>query len=264
MLRNYEFLRQHDWKSNITLRDNAYALTHNCKGQTMFEFVSRNPERLTRFNEAMVAQDQGQSMIDMYPFADELNSQAEDGRATVVDVGGGRGHILRQIRQLAPNIKGRFILQDQAKVIEGNGLEADGFEAMAHDFFTPQPVKGMQRAVCTLQMKFLLTFASTGALVYYVRRCLHDWPDEQARQILENLALATDREKSRVLITEIIVPEVGAGMFPAWMDLSMMTIGGVERTEKDFARLLDASGLKLVKVWRAPGTPMGVIEARLK
>lgn len=73
-----------------------------------------------------------------------------------------------------------------------------------------------------------------------------------------------DREKSRVLITEFIVPEVGCGMLTAWMDQAMMTFGGMERTEKDFARLLDISGLKLVKVWKTPGSPVGVVEARLK
>ena len=73
-----------------------------------------------------------------------------------------------------------------------------------------------------------------------------------------------DREKSRVLITECVVPEVGATMFHAWMDQGVMTIGGRERTEKDWAHLLDISGLKLVKVWRAPEMSFGVVEARLK
>lgn len=101
--------------------------------------------------------------------------------------------------------------------------------------------------------------------MYYIRRCFHDWPDEpESRQILENLAASMDREKSRVLITEFIVPEVGSTMSLAWMDQTMMAFGGVERTEKDWARLLDISGLKLVKVWKAPGVPVGVVEARLK
>lgn len=73
-----------------------------------------------------------------------------------------------------------------------------------------------------------------------------------------------DSEKSRVLITEYIVPEVGSTMSIAWMDHTMMTFGGVERTERDWVRLLDVSGLRLVKVWRAKGVPVGVVEARLK
>lgn len=94
----------------------------------------------------MMAGDGAQLTIDMYPFAKELANDAEDGGATVVDIGGGRGHILRQIRDLAPELQGKFILQDIPACIEecGKDLEADGFEAMAHDFFQPQPVKGMK------------------------------------------------------------------------------------------------------------------------
>lgn len=40
--------------------------------------------------------------------------------------------------------------------------------------------------------------------------------------------------------------------------------GGVERTKKDWARLLAVLGLRLAKVWRAKGVLVGVVEARLK
>lgn len=91
----------------------------------------------------------------------------------------------------------------------------------------------------------------------------HDWPDDEVRQILVNLAAAMG-EHSRILIVEFIMPEVGATMSNAYMDHTMMTFAGVERTEKNFASLLDQAGLRLVKTWRAPGVPVGVVEARLK
>jgi hypothetical protein len=103
----------------------------------------------------------------------------------------------------------------------------------------------------------------TGALVYHARRVFHDWPDDEVIQGLKNLAAVMD-ENSRVLITEFIMPEVGATMANAYMDLTMMTFGGVERTEKNFAHILEVSGLKLRKIWRAPGVPVGVVEGRLK
>ncbi|KAE8154276.1 O-methyltransferase-domain-containing protein [Aspergillus avenaceus] len=247
ILGNYEFLKQQNWKNNISLRNNPYTHINDCEGQTMFENVSQSPDRITRFNEAMMAQDSSLPAVELYPFAEELSGLASDNTPTIVDVGGGRGHIIREIKRVAPGLKGRFILQDQATVIEDNGkeIETHGIEAMAHDFFEPQPVKG--------------------ALVYYIRRCLHDWPDEpESQQILSNLAGAMDRERSRVLITEYILPDVGATMFHAWMDSTMMTFAGRERTEKDWERLCDISGLKLVKIWRVPGIPVGVVEARLK
>lgn len=73
-----------------------------------------------------------------------------------------------------------------------------------------------------------------------------------------------DRENSRILIHDIIVPDTGATMIHAWQDISLLAIGGTERTEKDFTRLLETAGLVLVKVWRKPGDIMGIVEARLK
>jgi len=145
MLRNHEFLQQHSWQNNYGVRHNPYSLVHDCEGKTIFEHVSESPKRLTRFNDAMRAADSALVTVGLYPFAEELGDLASDDGVTVVDVGGGRGHILRQIMQTARELKGRFILQDQAGVIEDNGkeIEKDGIEAMAHDFFKPQPVKGM-------------------------------------------------------------------------------------------------------------------------
>lgn len=144
MLRNHEFLHQHACQNAYAIRHNPYTFVHNCEGKTIFEHVSETPARLTRFNDAMQAADSALVTIGLYPFAKELGALASDDTVTVVDVGGGRGHILRQIRESAPELKGRFILQDQPGVIEDNGREIEkfGVEAMPHDFFTPQPVKG--------------------------------------------------------------------------------------------------------------------------
>jgi hypothetical protein len=145
MLRNHEFLAKHNWKNTMTLTDNPYTHVHNCTGQTMFDYISQFPERLSRLNDAMMAQDSALVVHGLYPFTQELGALARDDGVTIVDVGGGRGHILRQIRETEPGLKGRFILQDRPIVIEENGceLESHGIEPMAHDFFQAQPVKGM-------------------------------------------------------------------------------------------------------------------------
>lgn len=145
MLRNYEFLQQNNWKNEVTLRSNPYTLVHNCEGETMFEHLSKIPDRFTRFNDAMMPQDSGQASTGIYPFAQELGNLASPDRVAIVDVGGGRGHMLRWFRESAPQLKGKFILQDQANVIAENGQEIreHGIEPMVHDFFKPQPVKGM-------------------------------------------------------------------------------------------------------------------------
>jgi len=69
---------------------------------------------------------------------------------------------------------------------------------------------------------------------------------------------------SRLLISEIVLPEVDADVEAGWMDLTMISISGWERTESHWARLLDQAGLKLHKTYHAPGTNYGAVEAYLK
>lgn len=84
-----------------------------------------------------------------YPVEERLGEGVREGEDEVllVDVGGGLGHDLEMLRQKHQRLKGRLVLQDKEEVVgqavaEGEGKGADGFERMAYDFFTPQPVKG--------------------------------------------------------------------------------------------------------------------------
>ncbi len=71
---------------------------------------------------------------------------------------------------------------------------------------------------------------------------------------------------SKFLINELVLPEVGAGEFQAFMDLSMMALEtGSERTAKQWHSLLDSAGLRIEKIWTS-NDPDGrcIIEAVLK
>lgn len=85
------------------------------------------------------------SWLEFYPFADHILAEADTkpDAVTVVDVGGGLGHGLTELKEKFPEMKGRLILQDLPKTIEHAGSGEGIFEPMAHDFFTPQPVQGM-------------------------------------------------------------------------------------------------------------------------
>lgn len=83
------------------------------------------------------------------------------GELTVVDVGGGLGHVSRVLVVHSPTVK--YIIEDSPDVIaQGQqGLPADlrgRISFQAHDFFQEQPVKG--------------------ADVYLLRLVLHDWSDK--------------------------------------------------------------------------------------
>lgn len=81
----------------------------------------------------------------------------------LVDIGGFLGPDLTAFKQSHPAISGKLssTLQDLPAVIDNVKDLSPGIEAMVHDFFAVQPVKGVK--------------------AYYLRSVLHDWPDKQSR-----------------------------------------------------------------------------------
>ena len=98
-----------------------------------------------------------------------------------------------------------------------------------------------------------------------MRMILHDYADPTSTQILSRLAEAMSPD-SRLLICEMVLPRrVGEADFAsAVLDQAVMTMGGKERTEEGFKKILEAAGLELVHTWRVPGVPGGCVEGRLK
>ena len=103
------------------------------------------------------------------------------------------------------------------------------------------------------------------ALAYYFRRIMHNWPDAECSKILANTASAMAPD-SRLLIAEMVVPDFDRrdDMTPYWMDLAMLIIAGRERSAKDFSNILDAAGLRLVKIHHSAAGSQTVVEACLK
>ncbi|KAJ4306772.1 hypothetical protein N0V88_000139 [Collariella sp. IMI 366227] len=99
-----------------------------------------------------------------------------------------------------------------------------------------------------------------GALVYYMRWCLHDYSDDECVGILQQLAGAMAPD-SRLLIVELLMSELPGAMTAA-LDLIMLTISGKERTLNDFVTLMSRAGLKVAKVEAADGG-LAVIECLL-
>jgi len=90
---------------------------------------------------------------------------------------------------------------------------------------------------------------------------LHDWSDAKSLIILNNCRKAV--EDGRILIIERIVPETVSEADEEVIrgDLTMLTVGGKERTEAEYHALLEQAGLKITKI--APiDAVYSVIEAR--
>jgi hypothetical protein len=243
----------------------VFAFAEGRLGDTVWDICNSSAERLQVAMLAMAAAEEQMPPLGAYDlgWAVAVGGKADD-RVLVVDVGGGRGQALKGIFSNIPGLpKHRCVLEDLPEVVEAarrDDAELADVQMMAMDFFKEQPVKGKPHT-CRSGCEFLgteLTFP--GALVYYMRRCLHDYSDEEAVTILQQIAGAMAAD-SRLLIVETLLGEQPSALQAA-MDLHMMTISGKERTRGNFEDITGKAGLKITKVSQNPGGS-AVIECAL-
>ncbi|KAI9713802.1 MAG: hypothetical protein M1820_000532 [Bogoriella megaspora] len=228
-----------------------YPYSHD--GKTLWEVYKIRPEQKKDFDMYMTVRRQGALHMDwwkVYPAASELPKvpgglRDDKDAVLMVDVGGGRGHDLEVFRTEHSELPGRCILEDLPGTIENiKDSPPKGCEMTGYDFFTPQPIKG--------------------ARAYFFRAIAHDWSDKKCRELFGNTVAAMDKEYSRILIEDFVLPATGAGYRAASMDTHMfLTLGGIERTERHWHELLQSIGLEIVKIWAGtPGMYESVIEAK--
>jgi hypothetical protein len=97
---------------------------------------------------------------------------------------------------------------------------------------------------------------------YILMAILHDWGDDEAGVILGQIRHAID-EAGRLLIIEQVIPP-GTLPHPGKMrDMSMLLVGGKERTEAEFRSLLASAGFAVERVVPVGSVfDMSIIEAR--
>jgi SAM-dependent methyltransferase len=203
-----------------------------------FELMERYPEDEEHFNRSMLELTRGVAAVlpAVYDFSD---------CTLVADVGGGYGALLPSILHANPRLRG--LVYDLARCTDGardlmaaEGL-ADRCVFQAGDFFTSVP---------------------RGADVYLLKSVIHDWDDAHSRSILERCREAM-RPGARLLVLEWIVPDpVGPGDAGiVGTDLNMLVmVGGRERTEAEYRKLIASAGLRVARVIPTPAA-MSVIEA---
>ncbi|CAG8981000.1 hypothetical protein HYALB_00013320 [Hymenoscyphus albidus] len=179
-----------------------------------------------------------------HPFGSEVAKlNLKDDDVAIVDIAGGQGHIMEEVRERNPNIKGRFIVQDLPSTFAAVSGPPAGVEFMEYDIFTPQPVKN--------------------ASIYYYRHIFHDWSDGDCTTFLEQVVpLLKEQPESKLLLVDLVLPDTNATMQEAIQGISMFPIGGLERTETQWSKLLAKSGLKIKKIWRG-SEPEACVECEL-
>ena len=173
-------------------------------GKTVWDTIKTNPAVKKAFDDNLAGRNRLLTVRwhEKFSAVSKINLRAKrsDDEILVVDVGGNQGNDLSSFREAQP---GRLILQDLPETLERIDHPPDGIDVMLHDFFTPQPIRG--------------------ASVYCLHSVLHDWSDDQARQILSRLAEAMD-VSSRLLIDEIVLKSVGESVSSAEMDMLMLLL----------------------------------------
>jgi hypothetical protein len=207
-------------------------------GVAFFDYIAADPQRSATVGKAMVGiyGPEGPKIAVGYPFSQF---------ATLIDIGGGQGHIIAEILRQHPALKGALLdLPPTADVarhfLAGQGL-SHRCDVVAGDFFVAVPA---------------------GYDAYVIKSVLHDWDDSHAVQILRKCRDAMPSH-GRVLVIEIVVyPGKPMGHPHPMIDLEMMVLtGGKERTEPEFATLLRSAGLTLEKVTPITGSFFSVVEA---
>lgn len=205
-------------------------------GMPLFDHLATHPDEAALFSQAMSGLNSAEApaVADAYDFSRF---------ATIVDVGGAAGQVLAAI--LSRHAGPCGILFDQPHVVGHASalLKASGVESRvtiaSGNFFEAIP---------------------TGADAYVLSHIIHDWTDDQCATILGHCRKAI-APGGRLLIVEMVVPAGDTPHLGKIYDMVMLVFpGGQERTELEYASLLDRSGFRLNRVVPT-ASPVSIVEA---
>ncbi|MBX3438987.1 MAG: methyltransferase, partial [Planctomycetaceae bacterium] len=190
----------------------------------VFEYLAEHPEQAAVFDRAMVGIHGRESaaIVDAFDFSTS---------AAVADIGGGNGSLLSALLERHPNLHGTLF--DLPGVIDraGRAMAQSGLQNRIHlvagDFFESVP---------------------SGADAYMLRHIIHDWDDDRAIRILENVHRSLAGQ-GRVLVIESVIPPGSDPFFGKLLDLTMLTVaGGQERTQEEYRHLFAEAGFRISQI----------------
>ncbi|KJS57004.1 methyltransferase [Streptomyces rubellomurinus] len=194
-------------------------------GKEFFDYLhSEGGDSARVFDKAMTTSSR-QSARD---FADYLDLTGID---TVVDIGGGQGHVLASLLEKHPALHGTLL--DLPKVVAGadprlrdGGALADRARLVPGDCRVDIPVR---------------------ADLYIIKNIL-EWDDDSTRRTLANVVAAA-RPGARVVVVENLVDDSPSMRFTTAMDLMLMlNVGGAKHSEASMVRLMTEAGLTVTEV----------------
>ncbi|KAI0359496.1 S-adenosyl-L-methionine-dependent methyltransferase [Trametes cingulata] len=224
--------------------------------------LPENRSRLERFGHAMTGTRQWETkegILFGFPWA-ELPQDS-----VLVDVGGGIGSTSLTVAQAHPHIK--VVVEDRPQVVE-----------IAPSSWGPKYAPLFESGRMSFRVRDL--FAPWEPLpsgkapdVFLIRLVLHDWQDEDCRNILSRLRSAAgpntklligdmllpyacDSEDAFVKEDSPLLPNLGVANIHGYLiDIMMMGMfGAKERTVKEMSELALSAGWKIETIRRSPGS----------
>ncbi|KOV58516.1 methyltransferase [Streptomyces sp. MMG1121] len=226
-LRDYVLVRGEPvfWQSAAQLHEAVRTGTtafENVYGMPFYDHLAADPDLGRAFNSSMAA------------FSEALSNgvvEALDlsGCRTAVDVGGGRGGLLRAVLRHNPHMTG--VLLDLESVVAGHVLDvpevAGRWSVEGGDFFVSVP---------------------SGADVYFLKHVLASWPDDACVRILRTCRAAMPAN-GRLMVVNALIPEDNEPHAGKTGDVLMMTVlNGRGRTAAEYRTLLTTAGFAVTRV----------------
>jgi hypothetical protein len=212
------------WNHAVDAVRNGGSAARAATGRTFFDWVhDERPDAGVTFDTAM------QSTSGL---AGPLVVQTVDVDAvgSVCDVGGGTGRLLRLLLDAHPQLTGTvFDLDDvvaRAPDVLGD-VPPERWQAVGGDVFSPGSVP-------------------SGHDRYLMQFVMHDWGDEPAGRILDNVRAAMSPEARLWVVDAVLDPAERDDLAKATdMLMLILTEGGRERTQPEWERLFAAHGFRI-------------------
>jgi O-methyltransferase domain/Dimerisation domain len=193
-------------------------------GQPFYDYLGEHPNSAALFHEAMTgfSELEAAAIMAAYDFSTV---------GSMVDVGGGQGALAAALLRAHPYL--------QAIIFDRTPPTHDTQQLFA--------LSGIAARSTFIQGNFF-TAVPNGGDLYLLKSILHNWHDSAAVTILGKCrdAMAND---ARLLVAERVIPAGNAPSEAKLFDINMLvTVGGRERTEAEYAALFRSAGLELTKV----------------
>ena len=204
-------------------------------GSSFYDYLSEDADTARRFQGTLNA---GNMFFHKVPDAFDFT-----GSKTIVDVGGGGGHLLATILAATPDAKGVLFDREHMMPKAGEHLAA---------------TVGLDRV--TLVSGDMFTGVPTGGDVYILSRALAGWKDDAVVRAFENCRRAMSGPAARLLILDRFVVDDNSSVLPALWDLHLLMItGGAHRSLRHVTELLDRAGLNVERTGELPMEHVAVV-----